>query len=54
MSEAQSILMDIRDGVARLTLNRPDTGNAIDLPMAQALLRAAIACDRDPAIRASF
>jgi 2-(1,2-epoxy-1,2-dihydrophenyl)acetyl-CoA isomerase len=45
------VLVEIVDGLARLTLNRPDAGNAINLPMARALLQAAIACDRDPAVR---
>ena len=41
-----------RDGsILRLTLNRPDSGNAIDLAMAHALLKAAIDCDEDPTIR---
>lgn len=39
------------DGVATLTLNRPEAGNALDIPLARALLDAAIACDEDPAIR---
>jgi len=50
MSDAP-ILFEVRDGVAWLTLNRPDAGNAIDLPLARALLDAAIACDRDRAVR---
>jgi 2-(1,2-epoxy-1,2-dihydrophenyl)acetyl-CoA isomerase len=42
----------VRDGaVARLLLNRPDAGNAIDLPLAQALAMAATDCADDPAIR---
>ncbi len=45
------VTLDIRDGVARVTLDRPEAGNAIDPPMAQALLQAAIACDHDPAVR---
>lgn len=41
-----------RDGAtARLVLCRPEAGNAIDLPMAKALVAAAIACDRDETIR---
>ncbi|MDD3443877.1 MAG: enoyl-CoA hydratase/isomerase family protein [Zavarzinia sp.] len=41
-----------RDGsVARLVLNRPDAGNAIDLALARCLLEHAIACDQNPAIR---
>lgn len=51
MSEANSILMDVRNGVAWVTLNRPDAGNAIDLPMARALLQTAIACDSDSSVR---
>lgn len=45
------VLLAIRDGVAWLTLNRPEAGNAIDLPLARALLDAAIACDHDRAVR---
>jgi 2-(1,2-epoxy-1,2-dihydrophenyl)acetyl-CoA isomerase len=45
------VLLDIADGIARVTLNRPEAGNAIDLPMARALLDAAIRCDRDPSVR---
>jgi 2-(1,2-epoxy-1,2-dihydrophenyl)acetyl-CoA isomerase len=41
-----------RDGpVARLTLNRPTAANAIDLPLARALMLAAITCDEDDSIR---
>lgn len=45
------VTLNVDGDVAVLTLNRPDTGNAIDLPMAQALADAAVACDRDRAIR---
>ncbi len=31
------VLLEIRDGVARLTLHRPDAANAIDVPLAVAL-----------------
>jgi 2-(1,2-epoxy-1,2-dihydrophenyl)acetyl-CoA isomerase len=46
-----SVLFEQADGVAWLTLNRPDAGNAIDLPMAQALMQLAIICDEDPNIK---
>ncbi|WP_419709695.1 enoyl-CoA hydratase/isomerase family protein [Pseudomonas sp. NFX224] len=46
-----SVLLEVQEGVATITLNRPQNGNAIDLPMAQALLKAAIECDQDPGIR---
>lgn len=50
MSETP-LLVEIIDGVAWLTLNRPEAGNAIDLPMAHALVAASIRCQTDPAIR---
>lgn len=41
-----------RDGaVARLTLNRPQVGNAFDQPLARALMEAAIDCDEDDTVR---
>ncbi len=45
------ILLDITGGIARITLNRPDKGNALDQPMADALLDAALACASDPTVR---
>ena len=48
---AEPVLLSIEDGVGWLTLNRPDAGNAIDIPMARALLQAAIRCDQDEAVR---
>jgi 2-(1,2-epoxy-1,2-dihydrophenyl)acetyl-CoA isomerase len=50
MSES-NLLVTIEDAVATLVLNRPQAGNAIDLPLAQALVQAAIRCDSDPSIR---
>jgi 2-(1,2-epoxy-1,2-dihydrophenyl)acetyl-CoA isomerase len=44
--------VDVRDGVAWLTLNRPQAGNAIDIPIAKELLAAAERCERDSAVRA--
>lgn len=41
-----------RDGaVARLTINRPDAANALDMPTGRALVEAAIECDSNPDIR---
>ncbi len=45
------LLLDIEDGVARLTLNRPEAGNAIDMAMAHALAGASVRCQSDPTIR---
>jgi 2-(1,2-epoxy-1,2-dihydrophenyl)acetyl-CoA isomerase len=41
----------VADGIARITLDRPEIGNAIDLPMARALLQAAVACESDASVR---
>jgi len=48
----QNLLFELSDGVATLTLNRPDAANAIDLDLGRALMHAAIRCDEDPAVRA--
>lgn len=45
------IALSVGDGIATITLDRPDAGNAITLPLAQALLTAAIRCESDQAIR---
>lgn len=45
------LLFAVEGDVARLTLNRPDAGNAIDLAMARALGAASIRCQTDDAIR---
>jgi len=45
------LLFEREDGVARLSLNRPDKGNAVNLAMAHALLNAATECDADDTIR---
>ncbi|MEM7019014.1 MAG: enoyl-CoA hydratase [Pseudomonadota bacterium] len=47
-----TIIWGVADGVARITLNRPENANALNLEMCQELMRAAIQCDEDPAIRA--
>ena len=39
------------DAVLTLTLDRPQAGNAIDIPMARALLEAAIECETNDEIR---
>lgn len=47
----ENLLFDVEDGVATITLNRPDAANAIDLALGRDLMRAAIRCDEDDAIR---
>lgn len=50
MDEAP-LLIDVNEGIAWLTLNRPAAGNAINLAMAHALVDAAIRCQVDNGIR---
>lgn len=50
-SDAPPLLFERQGAVAILTLNRPAAANAIDLALAQELMRAAITCDEDEAIR---
>ncbi len=45
------VLLDLRDRVAWVTLNRPQAGNAIDLAMARALTEIATQCEADHSIR---
>ncbi|HEV3111570.1 MAG TPA: enoyl-CoA hydratase-related protein [Candidatus Binataceae bacterium] len=48
----KTILFDLREGVAHLTLNRPDAANSINLESSQELYDAMLRCDEDPAVRA--
>ena len=51
MSEEAPILLARENGIARIILNRPKAGNAIDLPLARALWEAANEVDEDESIR---
>ncbi|HWS16609.1 MAG TPA: enoyl-CoA hydratase/isomerase family protein, partial [Candidatus Elarobacter sp.] len=46
-----SVLFEVRDNVAHVTLNRPKVGNALDLEMAKELM-AASRCEADRSVRA--
>ena len=48
---APRIRFERQGDIARITLDRPEVGNAIDLEMARELLAAAIACDTDRTAR---
>jgi 2-(1,2-epoxy-1,2-dihydrophenyl)acetyl-CoA isomerase len=48
----ETLLFDVGDHVARVTLNRPDAGNAMNALMMRELRDVAIRCDEDPEIRA--
>lgn len=47
-----TILFDVRDGIAHITLNRPEAANSINLNLAKDLMHAILRCDEDPGIRA--
>ncbi len=47
-----TLLFDVRENVAHITLNRPEAANAINLELAEELMYAVMKCDEDPLIRA--
>ena len=47
-----TVLLEVRDGVATVTLNRPEGANALDLAMGRDLLAAALRVEADAAVRA--
>lgn len=51
MSEQQTVLYDLADGVATITLNRPQAYNAFNRQMHAELMRALKDAERDPAAR---
>jgi len=51
-TEYKTLLFDVRDNVAHITLNRPDAANSINEDMGKDLMHAALRCDEDPEIRA--
>jgi len=48
----KTLLFDVKENVARITLNRPESANAINLELAMELMRAFMQCDEDPAVKA--
>jgi enoyl-CoA hydratase/carnithine racemase len=46
------LLIDTKDGVRRLTMNRPDKLNALNNELTEALLEALLRADEDPAVGA--
>jgi len=47
-----TLLFDVRDNVAHITLNRPEAANSINEEMGKDLMHAALRCDEDFEIRA--
>ena len=52
MTDYSTLLFDLRENVAHITLNRPDAANGINLEMASELRHAARRCATDPEVRA--
>jgi len=50
--EYSTLLFDVKDHVAHITLNRPEALNAINREWAWDLMHAILQCDEDPTIRA--
>jgi 2-(1,2-epoxy-1,2-dihydrophenyl)acetyl-CoA isomerase len=50
-ASGSGLRVDIADGIARLTLDRPDALNALDAGLRRALLEAVAEARRDPSIR---
>ncbi len=48
----KAISFELREGIAHLTLNRPDAANSINLELSQELYDALLRCDEDPAVHA--
>jgi enoyl-CoA hydratase/carnithine racemase len=52
MATHDAVLVDVRDGIAVITLHRPTVMNAVDPALRKALTDALYALDADPAVRA--
>jgi len=48
---SEHLLLDVADGIARITFNRPEARNALSIEMRDALIAAMIDCGRDDGIR---
>jgi len=48
----KTLLFNVQENVAHITLNRPESANAINLELAKDLMHAVMKCDEDPLIRA--
>ena len=51
MTASDPVLLDLADGVATITLNRPEAMNSLDVATKVALLKALQSVAEDPAVR---
>ncbi|MFO1393612.1 MAG: enoyl-CoA hydratase-related protein [Steroidobacteraceae bacterium] len=49
---SRTVLVEVADSVATITLNRADVGNVLDMAMGRELLQVALRCEADDAVRA--
>lgn len=47
----KTLIVETRDHVTTITLNRPERYNAVNLQLAQELMEAVLGCDEDPEVR---
>jgi 2-(1,2-epoxy-1,2-dihydrophenyl)acetyl-CoA isomerase len=52
MPQYTAMLYEVRDGVATITLNRPDAANSLNHELSTEMLDAIIRSEEDPAVRA--
>jgi len=50
--EFENLIYEVDDGVARITLDRDEAANALNLDLSRELMHAATMADEDPAVRA--
>ena len=50
----ETLLFDVADNVAHITMDRPDAANSLNATLAHDLMMAAIRCDEDADIRAAI
>ncbi|MFO7995118.1 MAG: crotonase/enoyl-CoA hydratase family protein [Marinobacter sp.] len=50
--DSERVLIDIENGIATVTLNRPEKYNGLDMPMFEAITRAARTLKKDRSVRA--
>jgi len=51
MMSFEALTLDRRDGIATITLNRPEAFNALNLTLGRELFHATLEVDEDPAVR---